>query len=132
MLGGSIVLYLLIADVLSALVSGAQGGVFGFFGAAFIGPGASPLRAASALPLPRVFIAHPLLTRGLRCCVCWLVSWTCLRQSSQLNPLLKRAYALDDIATAFAGSGVVDALAAVVLLWAWLMIGDDAAWVPHN
>jgi hypothetical protein len=132
MLGAGAVLYLLIADVLCSIGSGAQGGVFGFFGAVFIGPGASPLRTAGALPVPCVLIAHPLFTRALRCVVCWLVAWICLRQSSRLNPLLPRAYALDDVASAFVGAGVVDAVAAVVLLWAQLMMGDDAAWLPRR
>jgi hypothetical protein len=132
LVGGGTVLYLLVADVLCSIGSGAQGGVFGFFGEAFVGLGASPFRSVGALPMPRVFIAHPLFTRALRCVICWLVAWICLRQSSRLNPLLPRAYALDDVASAFVGAGIVDAIAAVVLLWAWLMIGDDAAWLPRG
>jgi hypothetical protein len=82
--------------------------------------------------LPTLLIEHSLLVRPLRSLVCWLVAWTCFRESNQLNPLLPRAYALDGLAMAFVGAGIVDALATVVLLWAWAMIGDDAVLVPRH
>lgn len=124
--------YLLIADTLCALAARGPGNVFGLFGNVFIGPGASPLRALGAMPLPLLFVQHPLIVRGVRIIVGSLIAWTCFRESSRLNPLVQRAYALDGLAMPFAGAAIVDALATVVLLWAWMMIGDDAVLVPRG
>lgn len=55
-----------------------------------------------------------------------------LRESSQLNPLLPRAYALDGVALPFIAVGVLDALEGVLVIFAWLLLGDDAANIPRN
>jgi hypothetical protein len=62
--------------------------------------------------VPALLIQQPLLIRALRANLCWLLSFACLRESSHLNPLVPRAHALDDIAFAFTGTGIVDALEA--------------------
>jgi hypothetical protein len=130
--GGCLVAYLSIADTLCVFAARGNGGVFGFFGNVFLGPGASPLRAFGALPWPRLLVVYPLLVRALRSVTCGSVAAICFRQSSKLNPLLPRAYALDALAFPFLGAGIVDALAAVILLWAWMMLGEDAILVPSN
>jgi hypothetical protein len=130
--GACAVAYLLIADELCVFAVRGNGTVFGLFASVFIGPGASPQRALGAVPFPRLLIQHPLLVRVVRSVVCGLVAWICFRQSSRLNPLVQRAYALDGLAMPFAGAGILDALATVVLLWAWAMMGDDAVLVPRG
>ncbi|HKP62908.1 MAG TPA: hypothetical protein VJV78_39505 [Polyangiales bacterium] len=130
LLGGCAVAYLLLGDTLAAFAARGQGSIFGLFGSVFIGPGASPLRGTGPLPWPRFLTQYPLLVRALRSSLCGIVAWICLRQSNRLNPLLPRAYALDAVGMPFAGAAVVDALIAVILFWAWVMIGEDAVLVP--
>jgi hypothetical protein len=127
-----IVAYLLLADLLGMLAAPAEGSVFGLFRNVFLGPTAAPLRAASALPLPGLFIAQPLWIRAMRATFCWALGCVFLHQSSQLNPLLPRAYALDGVALPFIGVGLFDALEGVIVVFAWLLLGADASDIPHN
>jgi len=127
-----IVAYLLLADLLCMLAAPAEGNVFGLFRNVFLGLTAAPLRAASVLPLPAPLIAQPLWTRALRSGLCWAVGIACLRESAKLNPLVPRAYALDGVALPFIAVGLIDALEAVLLIFAWLLLGDDAQHIPRN
>lgn len=111
--------YLLLADTLSSwAMPRATHQAFDLFGYMFLGPLAAQDRAASVLPLPALALAQPLIVRGVRIALSAFAAWRCLRESSALNPLLPRAYALDGIAFAFTGASVVDAVEAVLLLWA--------------
>lgn len=126
-LGGWLAVYLLLADTWSALAAVSHGPqpyhlVFVYM---FLGPGAGPLREAAVLPLPPLLLVLPLVLRGLRALCTATCAWVCLRESSKLNPLLPRAYALDGIAMPFAGASVIDAVESVLLLWAVLMTGSD-------
>jgi hypothetical protein len=127
-----IVAYLLLADLLCMLAAPAEGNVFALFRNVFLGPTAAPLRAASVLPLPASLISHPLWIRALRASLCWAVGFACLRESAALNPLMPRAYALDGVAMPFIAVGLIDALEAVLLILAWLLLGDDVAYIPRN
>lgn len=124
--------YLLLADVLCAWAAPAEGNVFALFRNVFLGPTSSPLRAASILPLPALLIEQPLLIRAIRASLCWIVGFACLHQSGKLNPLLARAYVLDGTALAFVGTGVIDAIEATILLFAWLLLGEDVVFIPRN
>jgi hypothetical protein len=79
-----------------------------------------------------VAIAQPLWIRAMRASLCWALGYAFLRQSAQLNPLLPRAYALDGVALPFIAVGLLDALEAVLIIFAWLLLGDSAAFIPHN
>ncbi|MET0385596.1 MAG: hypothetical protein ABW321_06540, partial [Polyangiales bacterium] len=130
--GIALAAYLIVADLLGRFAAHDDaGGFFGLFSTVFIGPTASPLRAAALLPLPAPLITQPLWLRALRCAICWSVAWACLRESRRRNPLLPHAYALDSLALPIAAAGVVDAIEAVILLWAQLMLGADAAFLPR-
>lgn len=67
-----------------------------------------------------------------RASLCWALGYALLRQSAQLNPLLPRAYALDGVALPFIAVGLLDALEAVLIVFAWLLLGDSAVFIPHN
>lgn len=127
--GVAVVTYLLLADLLAVFSVQLRGvgGVFAVFANTFLGPASMPLRAPGPLPLPQLFLAHPLLVRAARCGVCWLVASCCFRESNQLNPLVQRAYALDSLAMPFVGAGVVDAAEGVLLLWAQLLLRADSS-----
>ncbi|HTU62955.1 MAG TPA: hypothetical protein VMF89_31055 [Polyangiales bacterium] len=127
-----IVGYLLLADLLCMLAAPPEGNVFALFRNVFLGPTASPLRAASLLPLPASLIAQPLWIRAIRAGLCWALGSVMLRESSRLNPLLPRAYALDGAALPFIAVGLLDALEAVIVLFAWLLLGEDAVNIPRN
>jgi hypothetical protein len=77
-------------------------------------------------------IAQPLWTRVLRASLFWAVGFACLRESAKLNPVVSRAYALDGVAMPFIAVGLIDALEAVLLIFAWLLLGDDAQHIPRN
>ena len=98
--------------------SGMPRPVYSVFNEFLLGPGSAAVRAPGLLPLPELLLQYPLALRGLRIALCTAASWRCLNESSQLNPLLPRAYALDDIALPFAGAGVLDTLEGIVLIFA--------------
>lgn len=111
--------YLLLADTLASwAMPRANHHAFDLFGYMFLGPLSARDRAASVLPLPALALAQPLIVRAVRIALSAFGAWYCLRESSALNPLLPRAYVLDGIAFGFTGAAVVDALEAVLLLWA--------------
>lgn len=113
--------YLLLADVFAAGAVSKPHQVFDVFSYVFLGPLCAPERAASVLPLPALALRYPLGIRALRIALSWFASWRCLRESSRLNPLLPRAYALDGIAFPLAGAAILDAIEATLLLWAFAM-----------
>lgn len=111
--------YLLLADTLASwAMPRPNHQAFELFGYLFLGPLSARDRAASVLPLPALVLAQPLLLRAFRIALSAFAAWHCLRESSALNPLLPRAYTLDGIAFGFTGAAVVDAIEAVLLLWA--------------
>jgi hypothetical protein len=118
---GALLGYLLIADLVASLAVSQPHHIFDLFSYMFLGPLSARERVASFLPLPALAIDHPLVLRATRVALSTLASWRCLRESSQLNPLLPRAYTLDGIAMPFAGAAVVDAIEGVLLLWAFAM-----------
>ena len=116
---GGAALYLLLADTLAVVAASAQPQpVYAVFNLFLLGPGSSAVREPGLLPVPGLLLQHPLALRGLRIALCAAGSWRCLDQSSRLNPLLPRAYQLDDIALPLAGAAVLDTLEAVVLIFA--------------
>jgi hypothetical protein len=119
LLGGGVVAYLIVADTLCA-VAGNRGDqqIFSLFNYLFIGPGAAALRSDAALPLPSIALDHPWLVRVTRSLLCGGISWHVLRESSRLNPLLPRAYALDALAMPFVGAAIIDAVELIVLVFA--------------
>jgi hypothetical protein len=130
--GAALVGYLIAADLLGAFAVRQPGNPFSPFVSMMLGPCAWPLRTSAALPLPALLIQQPLALRTARALVCSLITVLCLKQSNAQNPLLPRAAALDAIALPFAGVAVVDALETIILLWAWLMIGEDGVLVPSH
>lgn len=126
LIGGSAALYLLLADTLCVIAArDVPRAIYSVFNELFLGPGTSAARAPGLLPLPALLIAQPLWLRGARIALCAAGSWRCLHESSQLNPLLPRAYALDAIGLPLAGAAVLDALATIVLLFALHMTANS-------
>jgi hypothetical protein len=119
---GAVAFYLLAADTLSVVAaSGAPRSVYSLFNDLFLGPGSSLDRAPAWLPLPALLVRYPLVLRALRIVLCAAASWRCSSESSQLNPLLPRAYALDGVALPFAGAAVLDTVEGIVVIFALLL-----------
>jgi hypothetical protein len=118
---GVVLGYVLLADLLAALAVSKPHQIFDLFSVMFLGPLSAPERAVSLVPFPALAIHYPLAVRATRIVLSSLAAWRCLRESSQLNPLLPRAYVLDAIAMPFAGAGVLDVLEGVLLLWAFAL-----------
>jgi hypothetical protein len=118
---GVLVGYLLLADLFAAWAVSGPHQLFDLFSYLFLGPLSARERAAGVLPLPALALHHPLGVRATRIALSSFACWRCLHESSQLNPLLPRAYALDAIAMPFAGAAVVDMIETILLLWAFAM-----------
>lgn len=116
--------YLLVADGLAALDAEGLMYVHQFFQITVAGPGALLDRGTGTLPLPDMLIAHPWVTRLLRISLSSAAAWRCLSESSQLNPLLPRAYVLDALAMPFVAAAVLDALVETSLLYTYLAFSN--------
>jgi hypothetical protein len=118
---GALLVYLLLADLLAAWAVSKPHQVMDLFAYLFLGPLAMVDRQRAALFLPSFALEHPIATRVARITLGSIASWRCLHESAQLNPLLPRAYVLDDIAMPFAAAAVVDTIEGVLLLWAFAL-----------
>ncbi|MDD9947486.1 MAG: hypothetical protein OXU20_40980 [Myxococcales bacterium] len=122
---GALVAYLLAADIAGALATdrGDQY-VFSFFNQLFLGPGAGPLRAAAALPLPSALQEQPLLARLFRVTICGLVAHRYLVLANGQHPLLAQSQAREATALRFAAVGILDAIEGVLLILAWALFAN--------